>query len=219
MARQWVKKEVRHDPLVSFAAGAEAFVRKDTQKALLIVAGVCGAAVLAWLLISAHVKNRNDAYSALMRAETNIHANPNMTLGLCDKIISEQQHSSKTRALAQYIKGDALYVKEDYEGAFKLYSEAMPGISEELKPNVLYALAKSKESLGKYAEALSFYQEFTVDYDRHYLSPEVYLSMARILSVSGESAEAAAYIEIIKGRFQGTKWSSYAENLLPTPKK
>ncbi len=219
MARQWVKKEVRRDSLVSLATGTEMFVRKNKQKALFIVAGVCAALLLAGLLISAHLKNRNIAYSALMRAETNLHANPDMTLGLCDKIISQKQHSSKMHALAHYIKGDALYVKEDYDGAFKMYSQARQNISEQLKPNVIYALAKTKESLGKYAEALSFYQEFTADYDRHHLSPEIYLSMARILNVSGSPEKAAVHIEIIKGRFQGSKWAKYAEDLLPKTKK
>ncbi|MCD6311385.1 MAG: hypothetical protein J7M11_02890 [Elusimicrobia bacterium] len=219
MARQWVKKEVRRDPLVSFATGTEAFVRNNKQTALLIAGGVIAALVLAGLLISAHIKNRNDAYSALMRAETNLHANPDMTLSLCDKIIARKQHSSKTRALALYIKGDALFIKEDYEGAFKMYSEARGNISKELTPNLIYSLAKTKESLGKYDEALSFYQEFTADYDRHHLSAEVYLSMARILTVSGSPEKAAVYIEIIKGRFQGSKWAKYAEDLLPKTKK
>ena len=219
MARQWVKKEVRRDPLVSLAAGTENFVRENKQKALFIVGGVIAALVLGGLLISAHLKNSDAAYSALMMAETNLHANPDMTLGLCDKIIAQKQHSAKIIALARYIKGDALYVKEDYEGAFKMYSEARANISKELNPNLIYALAKTKESLGKYDKALSFYQEFTADYDRHHLSPEVYLSMARILTAAGSPEKAAGYIEIIKGRFQGSKWANYADDLLPKTKK
>lgn len=219
MARQWVKKEVRRDPLVSLAAKTEDFVRENTQQAVFIAVGVVAVIILAGLLFSTHLKNRDAAYSALMRAETNLHANPDMTLGLCDRIISEKQHSEKMRSLARYIKGDALFVKEDYNGAFKMYDESRRDIAEEMKPNVIYSQAKTKESLGKFDEALSFYKEFIKDYDRHYLSAEVYLSMARILTVSGKPKEAGQYIELLKGRFQGSKWAQYAEDLLPKTKK
>ncbi|MDO9513847.1 MAG: hypothetical protein Q7J59_04455, partial [Elusimicrobiota bacterium] len=138
---------------------------------------------------------------------------------LCDKIISEKQQSAKTHALARYIKGDALFVKEDYEGAFGMYSAARSRLAKDLIPDAIYAQGKAKESLSQFNEAMSFYQEFIADYDRHHLALEVYLSMARILTVTGKPDQAAAHIEVIKGRAQGSKWAQYAENLLPKAKK
>ncbi|MBA3052988.1 MAG: hypothetical protein ABII20_06200 [Candidatus Omnitrophota bacterium] len=219
MARQWVKKEVRRDPLVSFATAAESFVKEKPQKALSFALGFIAVLILGGLLLSAHLKNRDASYSALLRAGTNIYSNPDFALGLCDKIISEQQHSAKTHALARYIKGDALFIKEDYEGAFKIYSEARPVAAKEIMPNIIYAQGKAKESLSQFNEAMSFYQEFIELHDRHHLALEVYLSMARIFTVTGKPDQAAAYIEVIKGRAQGTKWAQYAENLLPKAEK
>ncbi|PKM99578.1 MAG: hypothetical protein CVU78_05545 [Elusimicrobia bacterium HGW-Elusimicrobia-2] len=219
MAKQWVKKAVRRDPLVSFATAAERFVKEKPQTALSFALGFIAALILGGLLLSAHLKNRDSAYSALMRSGTNIYSNPDFALGLCDKIISEKQHSAKTHALARYIKGDALFTKEDYEGAFKMYSEARPAAAKEIMPNIIYAQGKAKESLSQFNEAMSFYQEFIADYDRHHLAMEVYLSMARILTVTGKPDQAAAHIELIKGRAQGSKWAKYAEDLLPKAKK
>lgn len=219
MARQWVKKAVRHDPLVSFATAAERFVKEKPQTALSLALGFIAVLILAGLLLSAHLKNRDASYSALMRSVTNIYSNPDFALGLCDKIISEKQHSAKTHALARYIKGDALFVKEDYEGAFGMYSAARSRLAKDLIPDAIYAQGKAKESLGQFNEAMSFYQEFIADYDRHHLALEVYLSMARILTVTGKPDQAAAHIEVIKGRAQGSKWAQYAENLLPKAKK
>ena len=105
MARQWVKKEVRRDPLVSFATGVERFVKEKTQTALYIAGAVVAALIFAGILLSAHIKNRDSAYASLLRAGTNIFSNPDYALSLCDNLLSEKQHSAGTHALARYIKG------------------------------------------------------------------------------------------------------------------
>ena len=219
MARQWVKKEVRRDPLVSFATGVERFVKEKTQTALYIAGAVVAALIFAGILLSAHIKNRDSAYASLLRAGTNIFSNPDYALSLCDKLLSEKQHSADTHALARFIKGDALFVKEDYEGAFGMYSAARDRLAKDLIPDVIYAQGKSKESLGQFNEAISFYQEFIADHDSHHLAPEVYLSMARIFAVTGNQQQAAVYAELVKGRAQGSKWAQYADDLLPKTEK
>jgi len=213
MAKQWVKKELRRDPLASFVVAVYGAVNKNRSTALSAAVVVVVCAVFGAIILSAHRKNVNEAFADIIRAQTVVYSRPDMALSLCDKVLSAFNDSSNINALALYVKGDALFVKGDFDGAGKTYKSALPHIQDEFKPNVLLGMAKNEESLGDMEGALQNYREFISSYDRHYLSPDAYLSVARILVKAGRIEEAAQYIEVIKGRFQNTKWAKYAEDL------
>jgi len=213
MARQWVKKELKKDPLVVVTSGIYKIIRKNSQASLIILAVIVVAAVFSVLIFSAHRKNINSGFARLVRAESVIYSDPNLSLSLCDRVISEFRTSPKLTSLALYIKGDALFAREDYEGSLKAYRSALDSVNNSLKPNVFFSIAKTEESLNRFQEALNTYQQFLADFDRHYLSPDVYLSVARILIKVRQPEQAAQYLEVLKGRFQGTKWAEYAEEL------
>lgn len=213
MARQWVKKELKKDLLVIITSGIYKIIRKNYQTSLIILVVFVIAAVFSVLMLSAHRRNINSGFAKLVRAESVMYSDPNLSLSLCDRVISEFNTSPKLTSLALYIKGDALFTREDYEGSLQTYRSALDSINSTLKPNVFFSIAKSEESLNRFKEALSTYQQFLADFDRHYLSPDAYLSAARILIKTQQPEQATQYLEVLKGRFQGTKWAEYAEEL------
>jgi len=213
MAKQWVKKALKKDPLVAATSFVYEFVRKNSQTSLIILVVFVVAAVFSILLLTARRKNINSGFAKLIRAESVLYSDPYLSLSLCDRVISEFRTSSDLTSLALYIKGNALFTKEDYEGALKVYRLALDSINDSLKPVLFFSIAKTEEALNRLSAALKTYQQFLADFDRHYLSPEAYLSAARILIKENQPAQAQQFIEVIKGRFQGTKWADYAEEL------
>ncbi|MFH1352230.1 MAG: tetratricopeptide repeat protein [bacterium] len=213
MAKQWVKNELKKDPLVTVASSVYGFVGKNLQTSLIILVVFVVAAVFSVLLLTARRKNINSGFAKLIRAESAMYSDPYLSLSLCDRVISEFHASPELASLALYIKGNALFMKDDYEGALKVYMSALDSIDDSLKPDVFFSIAKTEEALNRFNAALKTYQQFLTDFDRHYLSPEAYLSSARILIKENQPAQAEQFIEVIKGRFQGTKWADYAEEL------
>ncbi|MFH1761323.1 MAG: tetratricopeptide repeat protein [bacterium] len=219
MARQWIKKELKKDFLTGFIVSIKEFVVKRKQTSLSLLAVVAVAGVFSFLLIYTQNKNINRAYSTLIRAESTMFSDPNLALSLCDRVISEAGAPSKLGSLASFLKGEALFVKEDYEGAIKIYRQAKEHIRSEFVPNIVFSVAKCQESMGNFKEALETYRQFISDYDRHYLSADAYISSARIMMAAGQIEPASRQLEIVKSRFQGTQWAAYAEKLQSGLKK
>jgi len=213
MPRQWVKYELKKDPLNAIVVFIEKLMREKKQTVISSLVAFVVAVVFAGIIYFAHKKNIESAYVSLIRAENILYSDPNLAITLADSVISNLKRDDEFTALASYIKADALFIKEDYQSALKFYEKALRKINPTFKPNVIYSLAKTYEALGKIDEAQKKYQEFLTDYDRHYLAEDVYLSLARIFIQKGFYKEAKNYIEIVKSRSQGTKWEEYAKEL------
>jgi len=213
MARQWIKYELKKDPLKATIVFIEKLIREKKQTVISSLIGFVVVIVFAGIIYFAHKKNVEAAYASLIRAENILYSDPNLAITLADSVISNLKSDNELTALASYIKADALFIKKDYKSALKFYKNALKKINPAFKPNVIYSLAKTYEALGKIDEAQKKYQEFLGDSDRHYLAEDVYLSLARIFIKRGFYKEAKNYIEIVKSRSQGTKWEEYAKEL------
>ncbi|MCD6413559.1 MAG: tetratricopeptide repeat protein [Elusimicrobia bacterium] len=211
MARQWVKKELKRDPLVGFVTGAVKFVREKRQTALTIAASVLIVLVFSLFMFLAYRKNVLRSYNYLLRAESVLRSNPDLAVSLADRTVSEMKASRRFQAFAYMIRGDALYIKNDYAAAEKSYQKSLSGIDAEFKPNVEFSLAKAKEAQGKLRDAENLYKKFLENYDRHYLSPDAHLSLARILIAQNKTKEAAYHLDVVANRHQGTKWAEDAK--------
>ncbi len=211
MARQWVKRELKRDPLISFVIGLLKFFRQKPQTAVTIGASILIVLIFSLIIYMAYEKNLSRGYSQILRAESVLRSSPDLSVSLAERIAAGMKSSRKIQSMAYMVKGDALYVKGDYKGAEEAYGKALSGIPSEFKPNLEFDLAKTKEAEGDFQQAEKLYEKFLANYDRHYLSPDAHLSLARILIAQKRVKEAAYHLDVVASRHQGTKWAEDAK--------
>jgi TolA-binding protein len=112
---------------------------------------------------------------------------------------------------ATFMKADLLYRTSDYVQAAQIYGDiAQTGRPELVKPLALSAQISSEEMAGHIPQALKLVQAFLDRYPDHYLAGSAYLSEARLLELSGDSAGAAAVYNRFILLFPQSPWTELA---------
>jgi len=199
MPRQWVKEELRHDPLKNFIEKAVPYIKSHKETVIASAAGVI--IVMAIIFITA---NRMKKASQLADEQVGFAAMylragyVDQTIQLCDQIL-QQYPSGIQGGYANFYKAEALYLKKNYDEAVKHYQNALPLLrkKEDIGVMIIFGIAVTQEAAAKYQEAIVTYKQLTDEYSAHYLVPESQLGLARCYEASGDVQSAIAYYQTV----------------------
>lgn len=199
MPRQWVKEELKKDPLRNFIEKAVPYVK--SHKETVIASAAVVVIVIAIILITT---NRMKKASLLADEQVGFAAMYlragylDQTIQLCDQII--QTHPSGIQGgYASFYKAEAMYLKKNYDEATKSYQNALPLLrkKEDIGAMIIFGIGNSNEAAGKYQEAINSYKQLTDEYSAHYLVPEAQLGLARCYEASGDLQSAISYYQTV----------------------
>jgi len=199
MPRQWVKEELRHDPLRNFVEKAIPFVKSHKETVLASAAGI--VIIIAITLLTA---NRMKKASLLADEQVGFAAMylragyVDQTIQLCDQIL--QSHPAGIQGgYANFYKAESLYLKKNYDEAIKQYQNALPLLreKEDMGAMLIFGIGVSQEAAAKYQEAISSYKQLTDEYPAHYLVPEAQLGLARCYEATGDVQSAISYYQTV----------------------
>ncbi|MDO8734653.1 MAG: tetratricopeptide repeat protein [Elusimicrobiota bacterium] len=199
MPRQWVKEELRHDPLRNFVEKAIPYIQSHKETVIATVAGVI--IIIAITLLTA---NRMKKASLLADEQVGFAAMylragyVDQTIQLCDQII--QTHPAGIQGgYANFYKAEALYLKKNYAEAVKHYQNALPLLrkKEDMGAMIIFGIGVAQEAAAKYQEAIAAYKQLTDEYSAHYLVAEAQLGLARCYEASGDVQSAITYYQTV----------------------
>ena len=213
MPRQWVKEELRHDPLRNFVEKAIHYIQSHKETVIASVVGV--VIIIAITLLTA---NRMKKASLLADEQVGFAAMylragyVDQTIQLCDQII--QSHPAGIQGgYANFYKAEALYSKKNYDEAVKHYQNALPLLrkKEDLGAMIIFGIGVSQEAAAKYQEAIATYKQLTDEYSAHYLVPEAQLGLARCYEASGDVQSAIAYYQTVGSLHPATIYKNISD--------
>jgi len=124
---------------------------------------------------------------------------------------NERFRTTDAATYGEFMKADLLYRTSDYVQAAQIYADLVQnGHPDLVKPLALSAEASSEEMAGHIPQALALAQTFLDRYPDHFLSGPRYMSQARLLELSGDTAGAAAVYERFVLLFPQSPWTELA---------
>lgn len=213
MARQWVKEELKHDPLRNFISTAIPYIKSHRET--VIAAGTVAVIIIAITLITV---NRMKKSSRLADEQVGFAAMylragyVDQSMQLCDQVL--QQHPAGVQGgYANFYKAESLYLKKNYDEAVKYYRNALPLLKkkEDMGAMILFNIGNSNEQAGKYQEAISSYKQLTDEYSANYLVPEAQLGLARCYETLGDAQSAISYYQTVGSLHPATIYKNVAD--------
>ncbi|MFH1540671.1 MAG: tetratricopeptide repeat protein [Elusimicrobiota bacterium] len=199
MPRQWVKEELKRDPLKNFVEEAVPYIKLHKEK---VITAISVAIVI--LIIALFTLGRMKRSSQLAKEQVGFAA-IYLTAGLVDRVIQscDQAIQSNPPAIqsgyANFYKAEALYIKKNYDEAAKHYQNALPLLrkKEDMSVMIIFGIGSSLEAANKYQEAIGSYKQLIDEYPAHYLVPEAQLGVARCYEMAGDIASAIPYYQTV----------------------
>jgi len=209
------RNQLKENELEDFILTSVEWVKNNRQLASSI-AGIATAviALTAFFFIRYHsvLERANDKLSF---AQANIfQGKTEDALKLLDEIIS-QYPGSAADYKARLQKAEYLLQIRNFDEAQRVI---MP-VVEKGKPKLIIPLAISvlgatRESSGKYKDAIETYNLFLDKYPEHFLTPKIYESLARVYEISGSLQDAKTTYEKLATLYPSTAWAQRAQGRL-----
>ncbi|OGS44503.1 MAG: hypothetical protein A2539_01220 [Elusimicrobia bacterium RIFOXYD2_FULL_34_15] len=213
MARQWVKDELKKDPLKHIVETSILYIK--THRETVIAAIIVLVIVIA---ISVVTTNRLKKASELASEQTGFASMYlkagyiDQAIQLCDQII--QTHPSGIQGgFANFYKAEAFYLKKNYEEAVKSYQKALTLLrkKEDLGAMIIFSIANSYENATKYQDAINSFKQIVDEYPAHYLVPEAQIGMARCYEAIGDLKSAISYYQTVGSLNPTTVYKTVAD--------
>lgn len=219
MGKQWVREQVRRDPVQDSVDKGVRWVDDNRQFALGAAgAGVC-LLLLAVLLISHARSTRIKAWDRLGLAEAMAYAGqPDASLQQL-KQLTEEQPGSAAAGFGRVFAADISYSRGQYKDALDGYNAVLErGKPAGLQPIALNDVAISQEAAGQFEQAQQAAQRFLELYPDHFLAPQVHACLARSLAALGQLDKAKTTYQKIALQYEGTPWAAWANARLQSSK-
>lgn len=216
MPKDWVRKELKTEPLSNFVEKSVRWViahREVTLSLLGTVAIICGVIIY---FISHLKKVDARAWQRLSLAQAYHQRRlENEALNLYNEVLDRYQRSSAF-SHALFYKAELFYQQKKYHEAAEIYQNFIQQNKGKkyLFPLVYAGLGASIEGENNYFQAISVYQEFINKFPEHFLTPAIYLSLANCYQGNGQKNEATNIYEKIITSYPGSNWQKMAENHL-----
>jgi len=221
MPSQWVKEELKHDPVRNFLEKAIPFVKSHKESVLASLAIAVIIFIIALVTFNRWQKASELADEQVGFAEMYLRSGyVDQTIQLCDQVL--QQHPAGIQGgYANFYKAEALSLKKNYEEAATYFQNALPLLKEkeDMGAIIIFDTANSLESAGKYQEAISSYKQLTEEYSAHYLVPEAQLGIARCYEAVGDANSAISYYQTVGSLNLSTAYKNIADARLKVLQK
>ncbi|NLH39513.1 MAG: tetratricopeptide repeat protein [Elusimicrobia bacterium] len=191
------------------------WIRENKQTVWSIIAIIVAAIIIAIVIFINLSKNKETAEKYYFVAQQ-YYAAGKMDEALEQLDIIEKNFSKYPSGdFARLLKGDIYFTNGNYPKAIEAYINASRKISnKELVPFASYSVAKTYQALKDYDKAIPMFSTFVNAYPDHYLTPEVYMSLAISYETKGQNDLAKETYQKITILYPQTQWESIAREAL-----
>jgi len=191
------------------------WIRENKQTVWSIIAIIIAAIIITVVIFINLSKNKETAEKYYFVAQQ-YYAAGKIDEALEQLDIIEKNFSKYPSGdFAMLLKGDIYFTNGNYPKALEAYVNASKKISnKELIPFASYSIAKTYQALKDYDRAIPMFNTFINAYPDHYLTPEIYMSLAISYEVKGQSDLARETYQKITILYPQTQWEAVAREAL-----
>jgi len=163
-------------------------------------------------LQSSHLRNEEKLSMAQYMVRSNDASQQGQGADMLDAVIRSNA-SSSAGIRAAIVKADALLRQQNNNQSEITLQNVInnPSGDKKLLPFAYSVLGILYENTGKYAQAIGVYNGFLGKYPDHFLVPRIYESLARVLEISGNIAEAKTTYEKLVTLYPASAWAQNAQ--------
>ncbi len=212
MAKAWARQEAQKNEIAALIEKGVLWVKSHPQVALWGGIGTLAAMIAIAAFVNRAANEREESWSRFAFAQSYAYSKaPKQALEQIQNLTRDYPGSAAA-SYALLMAGDILYEQGKFKEAIATYNQVVnqPNHREAL-PIALANLGISQEASGDCQNATGTDQRFLDAYSEHFLAPQVHASLARCLSLMGDTEKAKATYERIAFLYPNTYWAQWAQ--------
>lgn len=212
MAKAWARQEAKKNEIAALIDKGVLWMTFHPQASLWGGIGLLAAVIAVAVFVNRTLNEREESWSRFAFAQSYAYSKqPKQALEQVRGLTQDYPGSSAT-SYALLLAGDILYEQGQYKEAAQTYNKVVNQPNHrEVLPIALANLGISQEASGDCKSATATDQRFLDAYSQHFLAPQVHASLARCLSLTGETEKARATYERIAFLYPATFWATWAQ--------
>jgi len=211
MAKAWARQEAKTNEIAAILEKGVLWVKFHPQAALWGGIGTLAAVIAIAAFVNRTINEREESWSRFAFAQSYAYSKQPVQALEQVQSLSRDYPASAATSYGLLLAGDILFEQGKFKEAIATYNQVVsrPNHRETL-PLALANLGISQEASGDCQSATGTDQRFLDAYPEHFLAPQVHASLARCLSLTGDTEKAKATYERIAFLYPDTYWATWA---------